>query len=294
MRKKYILFILFFIFLSGCSFWKREDTVEILNVSAVKLYNQGKYYESLDVFEQALEQYTGIKELYYNEWLAYNALKQYHQALANFDEALMIDPQYTDALAVKAWTLSQIWEYHDALKLFDTVLLQDPTNKYALNNEWYVRYQLWEKQNALDLYNQVLKQDENFAPALINKALVMAEMGSWESSLAYFDKAIASTSWEFLYYYNKATVLSDLIYQLKDKQDESSQSKLKYYADEAFRLLDKVLLLKPWYLDAQIYQVIIHYDMKEYASCLEMTNKILQKDPQHKDALHYQEKCENP
>lgn len=295
MKKIFLLLIFLLPFFYGCNlkWWEKIADMHQLNTIAIQAYKQWSYQQALKLFDRILQKYPWAKEVYYNRWLVYFSLEQYQQALSSFDEALMIDETYIDALVNKAWTLSTLWKYNEALKIFDQALLEDPSNKYALNNEGYAWYELWEKQNALDLYNHALAQDAHFAEALLNKAIVMAEMGSGEESLAYFDQAIASASGGFLNYYNKAIVLSDLVHQLENKQDNTSQLKAERYAHEALDVLDKALILKPWDLDALMYQAIIYYNMGKYPSCLQVINKILDKNPEYEDAWYYKEKCEN-
>ncbi len=83
-------------------------------------------------------------------------LGRYYEALVQFDEALLIDPEYVRAINNKGITLAQIGYYNEAIIYFDKALFIDPEYFKAFNN----------------------------------KGLTLYDIGKYEQSLTYFDKAL--------------------------------------------------------------------------------------------------------
>lgn len=76
-----------------------------------------------------------MKKARYSKGLAHYQLGEFDEALASYDQALTIDPNYIDALADKGLLLSQQGEFDEALTYFDQTLALEPEHIYALNNK---------------------------------------------------------------------------------------------------------------------------------------------------------------
>ena len=113
------------------------------------LCGKGEYKEALAKYEMAIKWYPQLKEAQFNQALVLHRYiapkkatesernKVLIEALEKIDKALEIDPNYTKAIARKAWILVDLKRYQEALPIVKRVLNSiDSTVDSAWQNEW--------------------------------------------------------------------------------------------------------------------------------------------------------------
>ena len=66
------------------------------------LYEQKRYEEAIAQFNEAIRLDPQLTNAYYKRGNAYDDLGQYERAIQDYDEAIRLDPQYADAYANRA------------------------------------------------------------------------------------------------------------------------------------------------------------------------------------------------
>jgi tetratricopeptide (TPR) repeat protein len=174
----------------------------------VARYQQRDLEGALSDFERAIELQTrragssdqarqvkllepGDAPLYYNRGVARYDLHEWEGALADFDEALKLNPRYVLAWIKRGNLRSQQGAYTEAIADFDQALRLDARAVLAWNN----RGLAWQNQGDLDAalrdYARALELDPRLPVALNNRAGIKHERGDLRGALSDYDQALA-------------------------------------------------------------------------------------------------------
>ena len=107
-------------------------------------------------------------------------------AIAAFDRALSIDPNFIEALNSKAYVLRDIGNYSQAIDVFNKVVEKDPKHKWAWNNMGYSLLQLGNFSESLRYIDKALEIDDQYQSALDNKANAMMKLGKLQEAKMIF------------------------------------------------------------------------------------------------------------
>lgn len=119
------------------------------------LYNLGRYNESIEAFNRAIELDPKNEEIWNNYGLDLYSLYRYDEAIKAYEKAIEINASYADAWNNKGAALAVQGEYEKALEAFDKATKIDPGYAKAWNN----------KGKALRLLNRDSEADIAFAMA---------------------------------------------------------------------------------------------------------------------------------
>jgi predicted O-linked N-acetylglucosamine transferase (SPINDLY family) len=114
-------------------------------------------------------------------------------ALACFEQALALQPDFAEALANCAVALQSLPNADPAraLAVFDRVLAKSPSLAEVRNNRGSVLRELGRVDEAIADYDVAIALRPEFAEAHCNRAKALAALGRHEEALASFDRALA-------------------------------------------------------------------------------------------------------
>lgn len=135
------------------------DRPSVLNNLAGVLQLQGKYLESRRCCERLLELNPADATAWMNLGNAQTGLKQVPDALASYDQALAIAPEYAEALVNRASALAMSGRHTGAFEDLACALRIIPDHPEALINRANVLVDLNRPEEALDDYRHVLERD---------------------------------------------------------------------------------------------------------------------------------------
>lgn len=107
--KKYIYYIAFF-FLGIVSAQN-----EVLFEQANNLYNQEKYPEAIQIYDQILKSGTHATSLYFNKANAHYKQNQLAESIYNYEKALLLDPENEDVLTNLAFSKNMLIDKIDVI-----------------------------------------------------------------------------------------------------------------------------------------------------------------------------------
>jgi tetratricopeptide (TPR) repeat protein len=152
------------------------------------------------------------------------ALANYQQAIADYDQAIQINPTYVDAYINRGITYNAIGEYERAIGDFDKAIEIDPSNPeaYLKRAESYRLLGLTEQAIA-DLRRALELNTSDLAGAYFNLGLAYAAQANNNAAIDQFTQAIAiSPEYADPYYYR------GLSYQDIGKTDEANADFARY------------------------------------------------------------------
>jgi len=130
------------------------------------------------------------KEQWLNEGTALYNLKRYAEALAAFNHAIRLHPNYALAYFYKGTALNDLKRYAEALATFNHAIRLDPNDTLAYNNMGHSLYNLQRYEEALTAYNHAIRLDPNNIDAYHNKGTALNDLERYTEALVAFNHAI--------------------------------------------------------------------------------------------------------
>ena len=195
--------------------------------------------------------------------------KRHDEALAGYDGALAIRPDYAEALNNRGNILQTLGRHDEALASYDKALAIRPDWAEALNNRGNVLQNLGRHDEALGSYDKALAIRPDWAEALNNRGNVLQNLGRHDEALASYDKALAiRPDWaEALN--NHGNVLQNLRRH-----------------DEALGSYDKALAIRPDYAEALYNRGNVLQNLRRHDEALASHDKGLAIRPDWAEALN--------
>jgi tetratricopeptide (TPR) repeat protein len=131
-------------------------------------------------------------------------------ALANYDHALTLRPDHSNALCNRGFALHELKRFEEALASYDRALKIRPNDDEILYNRGNTLKELNRLDAALDSYERALTLRPDFTRALINRGNLLYEMGRFEGALTSYDRALAIEPDDPEIHFNRGTALREL------------------------------------------------------------------------------------
>jgi tetratricopeptide (TPR) repeat protein len=120
--------------------------------------------------------------------------KNYTQAVQAYDHAIMLDPNYFEALNAKADALNRAGQFNAALGVSDQLIALKPDYVKGWINRGYILYNLGRYSDELNAYETAISIDPSSPDAWFNKGYSLAGMKRYDEAIAAFDKVQALDS----------------------------------------------------------------------------------------------------
>ena len=126
-----------------------DRAIELDDTYTWAIRSRGSAYEAVRQYEDALKDFDRVIELdNKNTWAItsrgniYKSLKRYEEALKDFDRAIELDDKYVWAIVTRGKAYQSLRRYEEALKDFDRVIELEQNNVSAHSERGLVYYQL--------------------------------------------------------------------------------------------------------------------------------------------------------
>ncbi|PKL38707.1 MAG: hypothetical protein CVV41_22260 [Candidatus Riflebacteria bacterium HGW-Riflebacteria-1] len=238
------------------------DFVNIYTLG-VEAFTKGSYENALDYFERARSIKSDFAPLWHNLGLTRIRLGRFHEAVSNLNQAVLIDPEYQDAIVLRKQLTTGLAAKPASTKdgISDATSTEELSRAIELN-----------QQNKFDeaeaAFLKILAENPQSIPALFSLGGIAHNRKNHERALAYFERAIAIKSDYPPLWYNLGATLQAL------KQYERS---LASY--------DKSLELDPSYIESLMNRGTVLVDMKRHKDALLNYENLLKIDPNNDKAL---------
>jgi tetratricopeptide (TPR) repeat protein len=228
-----------------------------------------RHGEALASYDKALALQPNYVEALYHRGVALRNLKRPAESLASFDRALSVKPDYVDAHSDRGYALQDLKRPAEALASYDRALAVRPDHAKTLYNRGGALRDLQRPAEAVADYDKALAIRPDYAEALNNRGLALLDLHRPAEALASFDRALAIRP-------DYATALNNRGNTLQD---------LKRPA-EALASYDKLLAIRPGHAEALYNRGIVLRDLQRPAEALASFDKALSINQNHVDALN--------
>jgi tetratricopeptide (TPR) repeat protein len=162
------------LFAVGQSFYVQEqfDTAIILIQEAVNLVSQ---------FETLPKEFD-LNAAYFRLGYLYQETNQPQQAIANYDQAIALDPQYAAVYNNRGIAYTDLGDLEQAIADYDQALALDPQYALAYNNRGIAYADLGDLEQAIADYDQAIALDPQYAFAYNNRGFAYRNLGDLEQA----------------------------------------------------------------------------------------------------------------
>jgi protein O-GlcNAc transferase len=142
--------------------------------------------------------------------VANKLLKRFDAALASYDKALALKPDYPVAVSNRGNVLKELKRYDEALKCYDDAIALAPDYAEAFNNRGMTLNELRRFEDALAAYDKTIALKPGFLEAHVNRGIVLNNLGRLEEAVTSFGEALALKPDHADAFYNRANTLNNL------------------------------------------------------------------------------------
>ena len=157
----------------GCACGKQKALLS----KASQYLEKGQFEDAVVSTDLALQRHASTEpEGYYIKARALAGLEKYNDALSNFNKAIQIKSEFSEAHLHKGVVLHFLQQPENAIRCFDRALELNPSCKNAFNMKGVALTRLGKYEEAIQNYDRALQLDPNYEIARSNKRQTRYEM----------------------------------------------------------------------------------------------------------------------
>lgn len=200
---------------------------------------------------------------YHNRGLTYSILQRHEGALADFNQAIQLNPHYATVYCSRAGTYSDLQKFDEALADFEKAINLDPKRADFYVNRGITYAALQRYDDALADYNRAIQLNHNLALAYRNRGVTYEKLHQYDNALADYDKAIQLDPTDAMAYNNRGNIYFAL---------------QRY--EEALVSYNRAIKLDSANYDFYRGRGYIYYDMQRFEEALADYNLAILREPE--------------
>jgi tetratricopeptide (TPR) repeat protein len=215
----------------------RPDHPDALHLWGVIASQSGRHELSVRLIERAIQRDTSNPLYYSNLGLSLQALNRLEEALENYDRALILHPEYAEALFNRGVALQKLQRLEEAVKSYDRAVAVRPNHAEALCNRGVALQELGRFVDAIESYDRALVVRPDFVEALSNRGNALKAVKRLEDALESYGQALELRPDCVEVLYNRGNALKEL--KRLDDAVESYDRALSVYPHHAEALSNR-------------------------------------------------------
>ena len=158
---------------------------------AMKLGNEGKNEEAIEIYTQMIKKAPKAAQLYGNRSILLSRLGRYEDALRDCVDGLKIEPKNADLLNSAGVNCVSLGAYQAGQEYYREAIDVDPKFHYAWNNLGFVKYLSGEYDESVKALDKAIELDPKYYNAYLNRALAYIALEDYEAALPDMDHALS-------------------------------------------------------------------------------------------------------
>jgi predicted O-linked N-acetylglucosamine transferase (SPINDLY family) len=157
---------------------------------AASALQSGDMAGAIRIYNEYIERNSQRAEAFYKRAVAYSALSRIELALADYDRAIALKPDYAYAHCNRGSILERMGRKEEALRSYDAALAIDRTDFLAHYNRGTVLEQLGRLHEAVIAFDYALVLKPDYAEAYVNRGNVLQALGRHAQAVDSFNKSV--------------------------------------------------------------------------------------------------------
>ncbi|AKE65017.1 TPR domain protein, putative component of TonB system [Microcystis aeruginosa NIES-2549] len=232
-------------------------------------YNQQKYELALADFNKAIDINPNFALAYNNRGLLYYNLQKYELALSDYSKAIDINPNFALAYNNRGLLYYNLQKYELALADYNQAIRINPNDADAYNNRGGLYHNQQKYDLALSDINKAIEINPNFALAYNNRGGLYHNQQKYDLALSDINKAIEINPNFALAYNNRGN-----LYRLQEKYDLA-------LAD-----WNKAIKINPNLANAYYNRGLLYHNQQKYDLALADYTKAIELNPNYANAYY--------
>ena len=242
-------------------------------------------------------------EAYFRWGYTKSELGQYESAIADYDMAIQLRPNYAIAYNDRGVVKGKLGKYKAAIEDYDEAVRIKPDCVVAYYNRGRTKDQLAQGSAAIKDYNIAIDLEPDYTDAYYNRGVVKGKLGEYDAAITDYDKAIDLKP-DYAIAYNNRGMAKSALKQHKAAIDDyneaiglkpnyadayynrgNAKSALKQY-DAAIADYDEAIHLAPDFVIAYNNRGSAKFTLKQYDAAIDDYNEAIRLKPDYAMAYY--------
>lgn len=154
------------------------------------LYNEGRFEEAIANYDKALELNPDYYQAWYNHGYILDEVGRQEEAIASYDKSIESKPDFQEAWHNRGLLLDNLGHHEEALKSHDMALKLKPDDYETFYNRGISLHKLERYEQEIASYDKAIELKPDYANAWFNKACVYGFKGDADQTIENLAKAI--------------------------------------------------------------------------------------------------------
>ena len=166
------------------------ERASLSNQKAILLHIERRYSEAIASYDKALEIKPDYHEAWNNRGIAFYYLQRYSEAIASYDKALEIKPDDHEAWNNRGIAFYYLQRYSEAIASYDKALEIKPERHETWYNRGYALGNLQRYSEAISSYDKALEIKPDYHVAWNNRGLALGDLQRYSEAISSYNKAL--------------------------------------------------------------------------------------------------------
>ena len=154
------------------------------------LFELQRYQDALAAYQEAVNISPEFAPGWSGQGKTLSELKKYEEALAAYDQAIQIQPDYLEAWSGRGFVLRNLQRYPEAIASFDKALQLDDNSPKIWNAKGEVFSNLQQYNNAIQSYQKAVELQPNYYEAWYSQGLAFHKLKQYDDAITAYETAI--------------------------------------------------------------------------------------------------------
>jgi predicted O-linked N-acetylglucosamine transferase (SPINDLY family) len=173
-------------------------------------YQRGEHIAAIRQIDAALKIDRNIAAAHNNRGAALAALRRLEEAVASYERAVALAPDYVEALFNRGNALAELGRLDVALASYDAAIARAPHHAAACAQRGNVLHRMQRFAEAVTSFDRAIALRPDYAEAWNNRGIALSRLGRFAEAVASCDRALALRPDDAEMLRNRASVLVGL------------------------------------------------------------------------------------
>ena len=206
----------------------------LLSLFIVTRTQAGYWRNNIALYDHSLEA-SPSEVIHSIRGLAYGKLGEQRRAISDYNRAVEINPNYSEAYNNRGIAYGKLGDQRQAIPDFDRAIAIDPKSAEVYNNRGVTYDKLGDHRRAIADYDRAVEINPEYPEAYNNRGGAYGALGDQRRAIADYDRAIGLSPKQAEIYYNRGIAYGKLGHDSKEIEDMKTAA--RFDSEEAKKFL---------------------------------------------------------